>query len=68
MKEHDLCLEEYIQGIEDGTITPPAGVGREESGEPAEAEEQGEAEEPAEAEEDAGEGYEEYEGSEEDAA
>ena len=20
MKEHDLCLEEYIQGIEDGTI------------------------------------------------
>ena len=68
MKEHDLCLEEYIQGIEDGTITPPAGVGREESGEPAEAEEQGEAEEPAEAEEDAGEGYEEYEGSEENAA
>ena len=24
MKEHDLCLEEYIQGIEDGTIRIPA--------------------------------------------
>ena len=24
MKEHDLCLEEYIQGIEDGTIKVPA--------------------------------------------
>ncbi len=24
MKEHDLCLEEYIQGIEDGTIKVPS--------------------------------------------
>ena len=24
MKEHDLCLEEYIQGIEDGTIQVPS--------------------------------------------
>ena len=24
MKEHDLCLEEYIQGIEDGTISVPS--------------------------------------------
>ncbi len=24
MRDHDLCLEEYLQGIEDGTIDPPA--------------------------------------------
>ena len=40
MKEHDLCLEEYLQGIEDGTIKVPAATekkeeasDREESGE-----------------------------------
>ena len=41
MKEHNLCLEEYLQGIEDGTITP-AGSGE------TEPEEQAEPEEPAE--------------------
>ena len=25
MKEHNLCLEEYVQGLEDGTIQNPAG-------------------------------------------
>ena len=25
MKEHNLCLEEYIKGIEDGTIIPAGG-------------------------------------------
>ena len=29
MKEHDLCLEEYVQGLKDGTIALPG------SGEPA---------------------------------
>lgn len=35
MKEHDLCLEEYIQGIEDGTIPVPSKTagGGESSGE-----------------------------------
>ena len=61
MKEHNLCLEEYVQGLEDGTIVlngqaeeenEPAGDGEEE--EPAEDEA---PEEPAEdeQEEDAGE-------------
>ena len=26
MKEHDLCLEEYLQGIEDGSISLPGGA------------------------------------------
>ena len=47
MKEHDLCLEEYIQGIEDGTIEIPGGKAAEPEEEPAEAESE---EEPAEAE------------------
>lgn len=35
MKEHDLCLEEYIQGIEDGTIvlSGSAGAAEDEGGE-----------------------------------
>ena len=35
MKEHDLCLEEYIQGIEDGTIVLSgiAGAAEDEGGE-----------------------------------
>ncbi len=52
MRDHDLCLEEYIQGIEDGTITV-AGSGEkttETAAEPDEAEEPEAAEEPDEAE------------------
>ena len=47
MKEHDLCLEEYIQGIEDGTIDLSAILGHE-AGEAEKAEEpaEPEAEEP----------------------
>ena len=26
MQEHDLCLEEYLQGIENGTINPPSAL------------------------------------------
>ena len=26
MKEHDLCLEEYVQGLRDGTIALPGGT------------------------------------------
>ena len=51
MKEHNLCLEEYIQGIEDGTIQLPGGEG-EETEEPEAAEEEYEPEEEA-AEDDA---------------
>ncbi len=29
MKEHNLCLEEYVQGLEDGTIQNPVGQGPE---------------------------------------
>ena len=36
MKEHNLCLEEYIQGIEDGTITPPEAAEPAAEAEPAE--------------------------------
>ena len=39
MKEHNLCLEEYIQGIEDGTIPLPGGEG-EETEEPEAGEEE----------------------------
>lgn len=39
MKEHNLCLEEYIQGIEDGTIQLPGGEG-EETEEPEAGEEE----------------------------
>ena len=46
MKEHNLCLEEYIQGIEDGTIQLPGGEG-EETEEPEAAEEEYEPEEEA---------------------
>ena len=42
MKEHDLCLEEYIQGIEDGTIQIPTQTERAEE---APGEEAAEAEE-----------------------
>ena len=42
MKEHDLCLEEYIQGIEDGTIQIPTETERAEE---APGEEAAEAEE-----------------------
>ncbi len=47
MKEHNLCLEEYIQGIENGTITLPGGEAETAAeGEPeAPAEPEGEAEE-----------------------
>ena len=38
MKEHDLCLEEYIQGIENGTIPIPGEAGEE--AEPAPEEEE----------------------------
>ena len=50
MKEHDLCLEEYVQGIEDGTIEAAGGAVEkpEEPAEPDEPEEPEEAEEPAE--------------------
>ena len=45
MKEHDLCLEEYIQGIEDGTIAVPISEDEElDSGEEAT---DGEADDPA---------------------
>ena len=37
MRDHDLCLEEYIQGIEDGTIVPGGGEDAEPA-EPAETE------------------------------
>ena len=54
MRDHDLCLEEYIQGIEDGTITVAGNGGEkaetaaEPATEPDEAEEPGETEEAAE--------------------
>ena len=40
MRDHDLCLEEYVQGLEDGSIqnpalNPPAGENAEQ---PADAE------------------------------
>ena len=63
MKEHDLCLEEYIQGIEDGTIvlSGSAGAAEDEGGETPdepdeEAPEDGTPEEgiPEEPEDDAG--------------
>lgn len=49
MRDHDLCLEEYIQGIEDGTIVL-AGSSEETAAEPDEAEEPDEAAEPDETE------------------
>ena len=42
MRDHDLCLEEYIQGINDGTIVPPEAG----DAEPAEPEVSGEPEVP----------------------
>ena len=62
MKEHDLCLEEYIQGIEEGTIMVPSETGMTDEGsdeaDPGEEADDEEApeEEPA---EDAGEAPEE---------
>ena len=47
MKEHNLCLEEYLQGIGDGTIIPPGAEGAEENGEPADGPEDEPEEEPA---------------------
>ena len=38
MKEHDLCLEEYIQGIENGTIPIPGEAGEEAETAPEEEE------------------------------
>ena len=43
MKEHDLCLEEYVQGLQDGTIALPDGAD-----EAAEDEKAGSPEEPEE--------------------
>ena len=56
MKEHNLCLEEYIQGIEDGTIslterTDVDAATPDEPEEPAGPEEPAEEEKPAEGEE-----------------
>ena len=54
MKEHNLCLEEYVKGIKDGTIVIPGveAAAETEEGGLAETEETGAAEEaPAEAEE-----------------
>ena len=54
MKEHNLCLEEYVKGIKDGTIVIPGveAASETEEGGLAETEETGAAEEaPAEAEE-----------------
>ena len=56
MRDHDLCLEEYIQGIEDGTIVLPDAAEQkaeepEQPGEPEEPEEGTEAEPGDEAEE-----------------
>lgn len=45
MKEHNLCLEEYIQGIEDGTIPIPGGEGEETEKPEAREEEEYEPEE-----------------------
>ena len=52
MKEHDLCLEEYIQGIEDGTIQIPTQTERAEEapGEDAAEAEENPAEEASEEE------------------
>ena len=63
MQEHDLCLEEYIEGIEEGKIKIPAenvktgksdedGAGEEETGEEADGKEAEEPEEAADAEAD----------------
>ena len=48
MKEHDLCLEEYLQGIENGTIVLNGGANNatEEADTPGESEESEEPEEP----------------------
>ena len=45
MKEHNLCLEEYIQGINDGTIVISGAEA--EAAVPAETEEEGTAEDPS---------------------
>ena len=45
MKEHNLCLEEYIQGINDGTIVISGAEA--EAAVPAESEEEGTAEDPS---------------------
>ena len=52
MKEHDLCLEEYVKGLNDGTIPLPGAEGETEADFPADDEEQSPAEEvPADTEE-----------------
>ena len=50
MRDHDLCLEEYIQGIEEGKITP-SGSGEEEPEVAEEPEEPEAAEDPEEPDE-----------------
>ena len=45
MKEHDLCLEEYIQGIEEGRIEIPDGTETAAEAEPEEASEEEPSEE-----------------------
>ena len=67
MKEYDLCLEEYVQGIEDGTIKIPEKVEKAEAPEKEEAPENEPEEEPEEKpeEEPAGDAEEEA-GDEED--
>ena len=60
MKEHDLCLEEYVKGLNDGTIPLPGAEGETEAVYPADDEEQSPAEdEPADTEETTPDGTEE---------
>ena len=60
MKEHDLCLEEYVKGLNDGTIPLPGAEGETEAAFPADDEEQSPAEDvPADTEETTPDGTEE---------